>query len=166
MSAFYVIGVDPGPKKCGWAVIWYERSAASTARYVTGGMVESHVNAFATTLFGANANAVVAVETPSGYVHEHARGAQLLATARVAGELVGVAKANGRHVIELSPETWRRALTGKTTASDATIKRAVGFHVTEMPKRSNSHTRDAIGVAIVGASKFAREQAFARQVSA
>jgi Holliday junction resolvasome RuvABC endonuclease subunit len=153
-----VVGVDPGPTRSAWSAI--ESRCAGRWQFVRCGMAESNAEAFRDVL-ALTVGCDFAFETPSGYIHEHARGAALLATARVAGELVAVAQSCHRRVVEMSASKWRQGLTGKSNASDALIKKAVELYVDGLPKRSNAHVRDAIGVAIVGASMHAANEALA-----
>lgn len=90
---------------------------------------------------------VVAVEVPSGYVFEHQRGKDLLATGVLAGELIDRARTSGVEVVRASASTWRKALTGKGNAGDDLVRTALERRTDNMPKRSNEHARDAAGVA-------------------
>ncbi len=101
---------------------------------------------------------LVAIETPSGYIHEHARGKALLAAARQAGELVGALRADGHTVVECSAVEWRKALCGRGTATDARVKQMVRTRVSNWPARSNAHERDAAGVAMFCELRLQRER--------
>jgi Holliday junction resolvasome RuvABC endonuclease subunit len=144
-----VVAWDPGPRWSGWCLA--EMTAASRGRpvFVDGGKVRSIPEEIHRIIGRAGAGSVVGVETPTGYVHQHARGAALLETARVAGEIVGAARYCGHHVVEMAASSWRRALCGNGSAPDCTIARAVAMLATGLPVRTNVHLRDALGLAIV-----------------
>lgn len=71
----------------------------------------------------------------------------LVRSERIAGELVGIAKARGIEWAECEASEWRAALVGKRTATDAEVKRAIDARLAE-PMRTNAHVRDAIGVGL------------------
>lgn len=83
-----------------------------------------------------------------------ARG--LIAASEQAGMLLGWAQALGVPVLRVSAHDWRKAIIGKRNASDAEIKAALPRVVIDVPERSNSHVRDAIGVATWGLRELQR----------
>ena len=87
---------------------------------------------------------LLCVETPSA-VFRKAAGKLLLGTAFQAG----LSLAQARYGIAIHAEDWRQWLTGKRTASNREIHDALLRHVA-LPKRTNNHQRDAVGIALYG----------------
>ncbi len=144
-----VLAFDPGEHSTGWCLL---ESAITRgfARYLDGGNVESTKSAFRTLIATIEpTRTICAIEAPSGHIHEHVRGAALLATARVAGWIGGIAFSQEAKTIEVSASKWRLAICGKTNPSDAIVKLAVSRYTVGMPARSNAHVRDALGCGIV-----------------
>jgi Holliday junction resolvasome RuvABC endonuclease subunit len=143
------LAFDPGPKSCGFAVANLTPEMRGRPTFLRGGKVDSAFDSIRC-LLDENSNVdIVAVETPAGFIHEHARGAQLLETRGVAGRIDTIARMRSHNVVEMTAGEWRRQLTGKANASDAVIKRAVTMFAYGLPKRTNAHMRDALGLAIV-----------------
>ncbi len=145
----YAIGFDPGPTWCGVASasLWGAR-----LHFEWGERIRSHEPDVAAAIARVSTSALVAVETPEGFVHQHARGAQLLRTAAIAGSIATLARATGRAVLPLSAQAVRRALCGRGvrgTPGDAHVKRALSVLVVGMPARSSTHVRDALAAAVV-----------------
>lgn len=153
-----LLALDPGSTMTGYACVEPE---GPRVRFVSGGQFEVGAGALMHVLDGTGAWDVnissLAVETPSGWVHDAARGKHLLATAIAAGEASGVGVARGLHVVRLSAAEVRKALVGKTRLGfkqrkgdmDRAIADAIQPFVLDMPKRSNVHVRDALALAIV-----------------
>ena len=138
-----IFAIDPGPREHGWCLV--EILPGERPSWHSAGKAID-----VTPMFAAPDLAAVLVERPSGYVHEHARGAALLDTAYQAGLLVGLASAasEGRHTVQdMPPEQWRVAVTGLRSPSDAQVKAALG-RLLDLPARSNAHERDACGLAV------------------
>jgi Holliday junction resolvasome RuvABC endonuclease subunit len=149
-----IIAFDPGSKKTGLAVLEGPIDRQARPKFQWGGHVPNDGAMRELRLLATirAAYPIVAVESPSGFIHQHARGAQLLETAKVAGELVGLAKSLGLRVVEMPRQDWARALCGKGirgSPGDRHVKRAVEMFVSNLPKRSSTHVRDAIGLAVV-----------------
>jgi hypothetical protein len=90
------------------------------------------------------AGTLLCVETPSA-VYRRAAGKPLLGTAFHAG----LCFAQAEYGIAIHAEDWRQWLTGKRTASNREIHDALLRHVA-LPKRTNNHQRDAVGIALYG----------------
>lgn len=90
--------------------------------------------------------AVVIVERPKR-VHREEVGMALLETAFAAGEFHGIALVTGRRAATLSAESWRSAVVGLRSPSDAQVKAALA-RLLDLPTRSNAHERDACGVGL------------------
>lgn len=147
-----VLGLDPGTSHHGWALL--DMPKAGRGRMVAGGHLPvakvpvrfQAIGEWCESLSGWTPWIdIVGIETPAGYVHEHKRGAALLATAVEAGKLIERA---GRMAVVLSAAQVRKSLVKDPAASDEAVASALGVFL-EMPKRSNVHARDAAAVALV-----------------
>jgi len=131
--------------------------------FMNGGKVPSVHAELLKMIDGAPEKATIAVESPSGYIHEHARGAQLLETRGVADRIATIATMRGRGVVDMPAVEWRRHLTGRSNASNPLIKRACTLFVFGLPnqtgvgrKRLNAHVWDALGLAVIALRQFER----------
>lgn len=147
-----VLGLDPGVTRHGWALL--NMPKAGRGRMLAGGHVltekvperfQSIGEWYECTMGHVPWIELVGIETPDGYVHEHKRGAALLATAVEAGKLIERA---GRMAVVLSAAQVRKSLAKNPAASDEAVASALGVFL-DMPKRSNVHARDAAAVALV-----------------
>jgi Holliday junction resolvasome RuvABC endonuclease subunit len=82
-----------------------------------------------------------------GYAFAQARTAMLMATSEVAGIIQGLAFAAKCGMTFFSAREWRSVIVGAPAPSDAAVAAALSSLV-ELPKRSNAHHRDAVGVAL------------------
>lgn len=173
-----LLAIDPGSSLCGYACVSPE---GPRVRFVAAGQFEAgaeallHLVDWTSTMLGISDLAgitTLAVETPSGWVHDAVRGKHLLATAVAAGEARGVGRARGLRVVSLSAGEVRKALVGKTRVGfrqrkgdmDRAVEAAIRPFVLDLPKRTNVHVRDALAIAIVanwmtGARGRARKEA-------
>lgn len=143
-----ILGIDPGPTETAWAAVTF---TGPRAHFVQGGMVPSSlVDLCSLTVQCAVDCGTIAVETPSGYVFQPARGPTLLATASVAGMVIGLAHAANVPSVQLPAATVRKAICGKGSATDRQVEASLRGHVELPPRKTNAHVRDAIAVAIVG----------------
>lgn len=147
-----VLGLDPGVTLHGWALL--DMPPVGRGRMLAGGHMPTDeiparfqcVREWYVCAPGyAPWIEVVGIETPAGYVHEHKRGAALLATAVEAGRFIERAGMMGR---ALSAAQVRKSLARNHSASDEAVEAALRVFL-EMPKRSNVHARDAAAVALV-----------------
>lgn len=95
---------------------------------------------------------LVAVERVE-HVHGSARMGSsyaegLTRAAWIGGEIAGMARAAEIEVVTVEAGTWRAALAGARSATDAEVKRMVMARVPGWPTTSNAHERDAAGVAL------------------
>lgn len=150
-----VIGWDPGPTKSAYAILLQGGSLYAVSKFVVGETVTNDRLAEGFAVVEAHAwdmglglrDVTAAIEAPGGYIFHQARGAQLLKTSHVAGELATIARMRGLVVIEKSAQEWRRKFCGRANATDAMVKQRCVMFVRELPRRSSAHMRDAIGVA-------------------
>ena len=149
MSGACVLGIDVGPTRCGWALL-APTTRQGRARFLDGGMVDSDLKSLLAFLKRYGIDGVtLAIEEPSGYIHEHKRGAQLLETRGVSGAIGMAAKMLGVSVVRMTAQQVRGSMCrgGRGMAGDDAVKRACALYVAEMPKRSSTHVRDAILIA-------------------
>jgi Holliday junction resolvasome RuvABC endonuclease subunit len=146
-----VVGFDPGPTTSAYAVL-----DAAKRQVLDVGTFSSSSDSFDNdlaglkTLWGGNHKSgsgatLWAIEKPEGFVFQPYRGPTLLDTAFVAGKIGGIL--NYEKVVTFSCARWRSCVCGKANADDSEVKYAITSFV-ELPKRTNEHVRDAIGVTI------------------
>ncbi len=161
-----VLGIDPGTKRANaktspgvtWAVVEHDAASANTI-FVEGGSFDptrSAIFAFALRMCRVDACGVEAAE---GAIFAPYRAPGVLAQNVVAGMLLMAFHPHlgPRHLLQLSPESWRKGLTGKSKVGskkggptfDELIEQHLRVTVRGMPSSSSSHLRDAIGLAVV-----------------
>ncbi len=89
------------------------------------------------------------VEVPCLIYRGGSVGRAVLSAGATAGACIGglAGHPSVAKVLGVSPEEWRKWLTGKRNPSDAVIKQALESRLA-LPKRTNEHVRDALGVAL------------------
>jgi Holliday junction resolvasome RuvABC endonuclease subunit len=142
-----VLAWDPGIAVSYYALLESGRDSGNRVRFLDGGKVSSDLDSLSGRLEGVGNVACVAVETPRGFIYQHARGAALLETRGVAERIAIAAQVMGHTVVQMPATEWRKALCGKGNASDDQIKRMVQMVTVNLPTRSSEHVRDAIGLA-------------------
>lgn len=153
----FILAFDPGSRFSGYAHVWCD---GARVRYQSAGQIEAEYGALARVLYATSAvpgaaRTLVAVERPTGFVHDPVRGAHLMATSNVAGGTAWASRALGFEVIEVAPATVRKAVLGKRAGGrhekgevDRLIKEALPGLVLGLPKRTNEHVRDALALAV------------------
>lgn len=143
------LGVDPGapsatsPGTHGWCLLVH-RPGKRALFHAAG-----HVEATPLDLLRQiGAFEAMAVEMPL-VIHNPKAIRQVLATRGAAGTFAGIGQERGLPVVEIHPGKWRGTLCHNSSPTDAMVKKAIGLHVEGWPTRSNSHMRDAAGVALV-----------------
>jgi Holliday junction resolvasome RuvABC endonuclease subunit len=146
-----VLAFDPGPQRTGWAVL--ERVDRRSRDVLVGVGCSDSAPHYLARVIEAHAPNLVAVETCAGFMAGRARFAPLMATAQVAGLILGLA--HGRFetlaMVANAPgrgESWRLLLTGQARAGDDLVLAALRLRMPTLP-RMNVHSRDALGLAIV-----------------
>lgn len=108
-------------------------------------------------LIAAYGPALVVVEVPSGTNYGKRPNTAALLNARGVGErLAGFCEAKGLEVITCSANEWRKALGcmgTKAEKGDHAVTRMVKLRFAELPRRLNSHERDAMGCGVYGAMR-------------
>lgn len=151
-----VLGVDPGAST-GWAMLACERGSRPV--WLQGGTMRGDIETEFSLLMRDLRADVLAVETPAGGIYGLARAEALLASAVLAGWLRGFAEGRDdgpADVCRLSATDWRRTVVGRPNATDQQIARTIAMIVDGLPRRTNAHVRDAVGVAIGAASRVRR----------
>ena len=144
-----ILGIDPGPKQCGFASLYLDDG---NVRFGSVDIVQSNhldVARWMGSLFSWD---IVAIERPRGIAFNAKGGGvvpALMDTAFVAGLCAGIA--GNRTVVTATANEWRKAIVGKAAATDAQVKVAISRLVKGWPTRSNSHHRDAAGIACFAA---------------
>ena len=149
------VGFDPSTEGTAYAFIWTHDGRRNF--HECGALMSD--DSIKTYIARLTPDVVVCIERPAAALHIHdegraaarAKASHLIMTARVAGFIAGVALYRGLQVIELAPERWRSIVVGSPHPQDSDVKRAVRVLVPTWPEKSNSHVRDAAGVAL-GAS--------------
>lgn len=164
-AAAMSLGIDPGPKSSGWALIDF--SIPSAPVWFDGGNTERLDALFELLRQRGLAQLVrlVAVEQPRGRVQPE-RATQVLATAWEGGRALGFAEALGFRVVAVGAHEWRQALVGNSRAGDdvdAKVKQALRSLVRHFPERSNVHVRDAAGAACVATRDWRHALRLAQQ---
>lgn len=145
-----VIGIDPGAT-LGVAVLADGRTVRETLTTRDLDAVLTHVRLEAKPLPGLPSWPIVVAIESAKSIYPRAgftsRMATLLAAQqRQVGILAATAQELGCAVLEVECREWRKQLCGKMNAGDTAVSSALML-ARLLPKRSNPHTRDAIGVA-------------------
>ncbi len=140
-----ILAFDPG-KETGHAFLDFTSGRPLLRSYAV--LAESDIeHTLATELHCADrADPVVAVEVNEVYAtrERNFNPVHLIRAGRIAGQIIGYARALDVRVVTFSAHEWRGAIVGDRTPSDADIKRVLS-RLVELPKQSNNHERDAIG---------------------
>lgn len=147
------LGIDVGPTTSGVALVDVSKPRA---RLLFGANLAWREAAFVAIVM---APALVALEVPEDVyqaVYRRDPGA-----ARSMARAIGAAKGEAGKIegallgrvltVSTSARVWRKALCGSATASDAQVARSLAMRADF--GRTNSHVRDALGVAVWAAAK-------------
>lgn len=150
-----VLAFDPGPKQCGWAVAG-RTGPTSRPYFIDAGNVSSELQAMSAHIklwVQRWPSLVVAVEQPGAYIHDPRKALDLLNTKAAATSLEVMCRLHVPELprVSLTVQGWRRQLCPGVngTPGDAAVKHALGMFMADMPKRTNVHMRDALGLACV-----------------
>lgn len=143
-----VLGIDPGTKKSGVTELEFD---GSTFRFAwTGNVPNDDVH------LRISPAHLVGIEAPGGSMFGGgARSANVVRSSYWAGWFACIANARGCRIVEATANEWRKAIVGRANAKDALIKSKVVPHIVGWPKVSNSHARDAAGMAMFAARMVA-----------
>jgi len=168
-----VLGVDPGTKRANvktsagvtWAVVEHD-DHSKWIRWVDGGSFDptrAKIESFALHMRRVDA---CGVEAAAGAIFAPYRAPGVLAQNIIAGMILMAMHTHLREhrLLQLSPEEWRKGLTGQKTAGkkkggptfDELIAQHLRVTVRGMPSTSSSHLRDATGLAVVVGRAIAR----------
>ncbi len=163
------MGFDPGglkeqrfhksgkekPGTSGFAVLncqrWTLDRKTWEGRWVAGhSIVPTRENLIA--IFNEFKPDLVAVEVPATVFRPQAMR-KIMNTKGVAHEIVRSAEDHGLIVMQMEPRHWRKPLCGIGAAKNAHIEAMLRQIVAGLPKITNSHVRDAAGVAHIAGRK-------------
>ena len=160
-----VLGVDPGPTECGWALV----QCRAARRHVVLSTGHVAVDGAANRL-PMGAVELVAIECPDD-IHPrgpkrmvYARAREVLRTTNVARDLE-LALHSLAPIVRITCKDARRSLCGNGHATDRDVSYWLAL-LCEMPKRSNNHERDAVVAAIEGWRKWTADQLETQRVGA
>jgi hypothetical protein len=148
-----VLGIDPGPSKSGYALLDFTIKTAPI--WIEGGTSED-VGELLDLTFAPSPTMLVVVEQPRA-LHNPLANVQVVSTSWAGGEIYGYARAKGFNVLSVGVNEWRIAFVGRSRAGDNVdhkVEAELRRRVRQMPNRSSSHSRDAGGVAVVGAEMW------------
>lgn len=148
-----ILGIDPGPSLCGWALL--EREGGRPARWVDGGHAPAEW-VIGTQLERAS---LVGLEWLARGLFERKRHDALIETARVEGGLDWLLQRAGVRVVKLSAGQWRSDIVGRASPSDDEIATRLRLLIAGIPsppvltKEALTHAIDAAGVALAASSQ-------------
>lgn len=165
-----VLGVDPGVRACGVAILeredigsisWRARSVLTVRTYPKESLHDRLrriwlVMRCSTGMLGSF---VVAIEEQTGAAEGARRAGATNADAVLVQQVVGLARAiafteSHSTFIEVTPAEAKRVLNGMTmTASKAQVQRAIRAVVSGCPAVMSEHASDAVAIALAGARK-------------
>jgi Holliday junction resolvasome RuvABC endonuclease subunit len=169
-----VIGIDPGVRACGLAVLCREDGtsdpwrawSANTVRTTTKEPLHERLRRLWTAILSGTGNhaetLVIAVEEQTGAAEGARRAGATNADALLVQQVVGLARAaaymhSGATFVEVTPAEAKRVLNGMTmTASKAQVQRAIRSVVRDCPGMMSEHASDAVAIALAGA-RMARQ---------
>lgn len=138
-----ILGIDPGPTNTAWTLLSFP-----IPTYIDSGIVLSaSLPAFFYNIKLKYNIDTVALEKPEGTVYARYRAKHLLETCFIAGDINRIVLNNNLPVVYESAAKWRKATVGNRSASDKDIAVWIRKSITNWPKISNNHTRDAAGCA-------------------
>jgi Holliday junction resolvasome RuvABC endonuclease subunit len=147
-----VLGWDPGSRWIAWALL--DVPPCGPALYLDRGTLDTDPLGAGSPLWKLSELRVqhVAVELVAkvynrpGFSTDMA--SELAKTERVGGLIVGAARMLHFTWSEPAAPEWRKQLCGDRQAEDSLIQTVIEARVQGLPKRTNKHERDAMGVAI------------------
>lgn len=146
-----ILGIDPGPTRCGWALL--DHTPSRPPRWIDGG----HAPAEEVVASQLERASLVALEWLAPGLFERKRHDALIATARIEGGLDWLLRQAGPKVIKLTAGQWRSDVVGRASPSDAEIAQVLRIKVAGVPVPpvltvgALEHALDALGVAYAAA---------------
>jgi len=143
------LGIDPGPSRCGWALV--EVGGGRPPRFVDGGHAPAEE-----VLRHLERASRVALEWLAPGLFERKRHDGLIGTARVEGGLDWSLRQAGAQVTKLTAGQWRSDVVGRASPSDEEIAQVLRTRVAGLPvppavsASQLVHVIDAVGVALAG----------------
>lgn len=150
-----VLGIDPGPVWCGWAVLDFSILGAPV--WFWGGQTNDVGSLLEACIASAHGKPeLVAIEQPR-VMHDNVANVHVMSTAWGGGRVQGHAEARGFATLAVGVNEWRQAFVGQSKRGDnvdAKVKEMFYRIVRQAPRQTSTHARDAAGVAIVGARRW------------
>lgn len=155
-----VLGIDPGTKLCGWALLEIGRGHASPVWLKGGHDAFADVANWIVGLHDDTQPDLVIVEKPAA-LHRGQANATVFDAAFIGGVMFGTLLEAGYECEVVSPPQVRASMlgVGKRGNQDALLKQLLERLVAGRPKRWNDHMRDAAAAAIVGHRMYQRRAA-------
>jgi Holliday junction resolvasome RuvABC endonuclease subunit len=138
-----VLAIDPGPTMCWWAVL-------DKDVYVDAGFFLSTDGQILNFVVGKKDYTTVVIEEPT--VGRRQAAKLIHQTGLVTGFIRGAFSAYNVAVKGIRAFDWRKCTVGVHNASDEAIKEFVLTNVKNLPKKTNVHIRDALGLAYASLS--------------
>lgn len=150
-----ILGIDPG-LSIGWAILEHDNVVADCGTIkvpplITASMTTAHLAALKLLELADSCDIVSFEDIRSKWVSA-ARAEHVLNVAMLSGFLLAGLHARAQFsafgLRLVSPADWRKLLCGNPHAKPAQITAALAdWHIT-LPRRTNEHIRDAIGLAV------------------
>lgn len=179
-----VVGVDPGLRACGIAVLFRADGAlsdpwrallATTVRTEAAESLHDRLRSIWQTLaaaIGKNFSLIIACEEQTGAAEGARRAGVTNADAVLVQQVVGLVRAAAfirpdAVFVEVTPAEAKRVLHGiSRTAGKAQVQRAVRAVVRDCPETMSEHASDAVAIAVAGARKACWPSALLRRRAA
>jgi crossover junction endodeoxyribonuclease RuvC len=151
-----VLGIDPGSRRTGWAVIRLEGRTAAAVAYGTVAALEGAMPARIATI-GRALERLLESHQPDVVGLEQAFYAKSVRATLVLGQLRGLAlwlaASRGVRVVELAPRAVKLAVTGHGAASKPQVAEMVR-HLLSLARRPSADAADALAIALSCARRF------------
>jgi len=135
--AAHVLGIDPGPRSCGYAVV------GQGGEYLRGG--EAPLDYLTGVVFAVRCPVAIETMAPRGQPTGHA----IIDTAMVIGRLWQAAEDRGLPVYRVPRQNYMQRICGTHKGGDAALRRALKLRgVPDGMLRTGSHVRAAYAVAL------------------
>lgn len=146
------IGIDPGSKAIVWGIV--EPRAGGLAFVAAGEIDVANIEADLVRVIQEHRPTGGAIERPVGFSWQDFNPAPLIETAWYGGLARGILTAMGIPCHSVTMSEWRGSITRRVSPGDPVIKAAIlDILGASLPRQTNNHVRDALGVAVFGRSK-------------
>lgn len=149
------IGFDPGPRRTAWAIASTWRNAHSFEDWGVVDSTPADINDLLQSFCMTDPTMEPIVVVEQIFITPHGNHNAIRDTCQVAGGIAWAAETLGLKVTLATSTKWRRVVCfghkGQATPGDKEV--AIALHTIygkSLPKKSNDHLRDALGVATYG----------------